>query len=212
MIEAAVATPGPWYIRTGRPIPSEGYCDQPYVVGTDDGAWLCLLTTGAGQEGDARQHVVATRSQDQGQTWSPLVDIEPPGPPEASWVMPLKVPGGRVYAIYVYNGENRREVLSDHGPIRRVDTLGQYVFRYSDDGGWRPGEDPGARQQRSSASPRWAASATASWPPPRAGFCTAATSARRETPNACGGSCCRRARWACGRRRDRWRTSITRPS
>ncbi|MFH1570448.1 MAG: exo-alpha-sialidase [Gemmatimonadota bacterium] len=122
-------------IRTGRPIPSEGYCDQPYVVRTDDGAWLCLLTTGAGQEGDARQHVVATRSRDQGRTWSPLVAIEPPGPPEASWVMPLKVPGGRVYAIYVYNGENRREVLSDHGPIRRVDTLGQYVFRYSDDGG-----------------------------------------------------------------------------
>ncbi len=28
-------------IRNGRPIPDEGYCDQPYVVITRDGNWLC---------------------------------------------------------------------------------------------------------------------------------------------------------------------------
>ena len=123
-------------IAGGHEIPSEGYCDQPYVVHTDDGGWLCTLTTGGGREGDRGQHVVACRSQDCGRTWSELVDIEPAGGPEASWVMPVRVPTGcRVYAFYVYNADGLQEVTSDHGPIRRVDTLGEYAFRYSDDGG-----------------------------------------------------------------------------
>lgn len=128
-------------IRHGREIPSEGYCDQPYVVITDDGAWLCTLTTGPGEEGNERQHVAAARSLDQGRTWTPLIDIEPHGPPESSWVIPLKTPGGRVYAFYVFNAENQREVIaSTEYARRRVDTLGHYVFRYSDDGGrtWSP--------------------------------------------------------------------------
>lgn len=131
----------PRNIATGREIPKEGYCDQPYVVVTDEGDWLCTLTTGPGHEGDRRQHVVSTRSTDQGRTWSPLVEIEPPGPPEASWVMPLKVPSGRVYAFYVHNTDDLRRVPSPAGgAITRVDTLGHYVFKYSDDGGrtWSP--------------------------------------------------------------------------
>lgn len=84
-------------IKTGRPIPDEGYCDQPYVVITDDGRWLCVMTTGKGIEGEPGQHIVATRSIDQGRTWSGLVPIEPADGPEASWAMPLKTPGGRVY-------------------------------------------------------------------------------------------------------------------
>ena len=36
------------------------------------------------------------------------VDIEPSTGPEASWVMPLAVPGGRVYVFYTYNSENLR--------------------------------------------------------------------------------------------------------
>src|SRR5262249_22933271 len=59
-------------IRTGRPIPDEGYCDQPYVVLTDDGHWLCVMTTGRGVEGQPGQHVVAVRSADHGRTWSEL--------------------------------------------------------------------------------------------------------------------------------------------
>jgi hypothetical protein len=39
-------------IRTGYEIPSEGYCDQPYVVVTEEGNWLCTMTTGAGLEGE----------------------------------------------------------------------------------------------------------------------------------------------------------------
>jgi hypothetical protein len=131
----AAMTNDPRDITSGYEIPSEGYCDQPYVVRLTDGTWLCTMTTGSGHEGDTGQHVISLRSSDRGRTWSDPVDIEPAGPPEASWVMPVLVPGGRVYAVYVYNGDDRREVISDHGPIKRVDTLGQYCFRFSDDGG-----------------------------------------------------------------------------
>lgn len=130
----------PRIITSGYEIPSEGYCDQPYVVKTEDGAWLCLMTTGRGTEGERGQHIVATRSADQGKTWSAPVDIEPADGPEASWVMPLITPTGRVYAFYTYNAENRREVIADDPPFKggictRVDSLGEYAFKYSDDGG-----------------------------------------------------------------------------
>jgi len=138
----ATATPSvaagedPRNIRNGREIPNEGYCDQPYVVITDEGHWLCTMTTGPGREGQAGQHIVSTISKDQGRTWSDPVDIEPADGPEASWVMPLKVPSGRVYAFYTYNIDNIREVPSNSpGLAKRVDTLGAYVYKYSDDGG-----------------------------------------------------------------------------
>ena len=129
--------PDPRNIRTGYAIPDEGYCDQPYTVITADGNWLCTLTTGPGREGDRGQHVVATISTDQGRTWSKPVDIEPSDGPEASWVMPLVAPGGRVYAFYVYNAE---DVRTWEGRKIRADTLGWYVFKFSDDGGrtWSP--------------------------------------------------------------------------
>ncbi|MBN2326677.1 MAG: exo-alpha-sialidase [Candidatus Omnitrophica bacterium] len=119
---------GDWRnIRNGFTIPDEGYCDQPYIVVTKDGHWLCTLTTGKGREGEKGQHVVAAISEDQGKTWSGLIDIEPAAGPEASWVIPLAAPSGRVYAFYDYNGDR----LSD----RRADMLGWYVFKYSDDYG-----------------------------------------------------------------------------
>ncbi|MFO8014304.1 MAG: exo-alpha-sialidase [Phycisphaerae bacterium] len=128
----AEAAPDPRNIRTGREIPSENYADQPYVAVLPDGAWLCVLTTGPGREGARGQHVVATRSTDRGRTWSPLVDIEPAGGPEASWVVPLVTPFGRVYAFYDYNGDRVRTL---RGKTIRADMLGWYAYRYSDDGG-----------------------------------------------------------------------------
>ena len=128
-------------IANGNAIPRQGYCDQPYVVITKDGSWLCTMTTGPGREGQPGQHIVATLSKDQGQHWSPLIDIEPASGPEASWVSPLIVPSGRVFAFYTYNDKNLRSVNDERGkPIRRVDTLGALVFKYSDDGGrtWSP--------------------------------------------------------------------------
>jgi len=69
-------------IRTGHVIPDEGHCDQPYVVISDDGNWLCMLTTAGGTEGPTNSHVVSTISSDQGRTWSELVELEPvEGPP-----------------------------------------------------------------------------------------------------------------------------------
>jgi hypothetical protein len=127
----------PRNIRNGSPIPKEGYVDQPYIVITRDGAWLCVLTTGSGVEGEPGQHIVATISHDKGATWSPLVDIEPAHGPEASWVMPLLTPYGRVYVFYTYNKDNLRRVegCNSPGAAKRVDTLGYYAFKYSDDNG-----------------------------------------------------------------------------
>lgn len=123
-------------IKWGSEIPREFYCDQPYIVVTERGEWVCVMTTGQGVEGERGQHVVATISGDQGQTWSELIDIEPADGPEASWVMPLLVPGGRIYAFYTYNTDNRQDVISDSGQlISRVDTLGDLMFKYSDDDG-----------------------------------------------------------------------------
>jgi hypothetical protein len=133
-------------LANGSVIPSSSYADQPYVAILGDASWLCVMTTGAGEEGEHGQHVVAIRSFDQGETWSRPVAIEPPDGPEASWATPLHVadqggPLGRVYAFYVYNRDNLREVIADDDwARRRVDTLGYFVFRYSDDGGetWSP--------------------------------------------------------------------------
>ena len=127
-------------IRTGREIPTENYSDQPYVVKTDDGAWLCAVTTGPGREGQPGQHVVTLRSTDQGWTWSNPVDVEPADGPEASYAVLLKAPSGRVYCFYNHNTDNVREVIGDappykNGLCRRVDSQGYFVFKYSDDHG-----------------------------------------------------------------------------
>lgn len=117
----------PRNIRNGLVLPDESYCDQPYVVRTADGAWLCVMTTGSKHEGSGGQHVIATRSKDHGRTWSKPVDIEPASGPVASWGMPLVTPYGRVYVFYSYNG--------DAITGRRADMLGWYCYRYSDDHG-----------------------------------------------------------------------------
>lgn len=131
------------HIETGMEIPSEGYCDQPYVVVNGDGSWTVVMTTGSGREGAAGQHVVSAISRDLGQTWEGLFDIEPADGPEASWVMPLRVPEtGRIYAFYTYNKDNQREVKTvDDRTMSRVDSFGVYAYRYSDDCGRTWSED-----------------------------------------------------------------------
>lgn len=124
----------PRHIEAGLPIPDESYCDQPYVVITKEGHWLCVMTTGKKHEGSGGQHFVSTVSKDQGKTWSPLVDIEPATGPEASYGVPLIVPGGRVYAFYTYNGDQIRSLPGSSRKIR-ADMLGWYCYRYTDDSG-----------------------------------------------------------------------------
>jgi hypothetical protein len=127
-------------IRQGREIPTETYADQPYIVQTDDGAWLVCVTTGAGREGESGQHVITLRSTNQGKSWSPPVDVEPAGGPVSSYAVMLKVPSGRVYIFYNHNSDDLRKVAADDPPYRggyttRVDSLGHFVFKYSDDHG-----------------------------------------------------------------------------
>jgi len=124
------------HISNGWEIPSANYADQPYIMQTDDGAWLCVMTTGVGTEGASGQHVVSMRSMDQGRTWKEAVPVEPADGPEASYAVLLKVPSGRIYVFYNHNTDNVREVKrEDRGVFTRVDSLGYYVFKYSDDHG-----------------------------------------------------------------------------
>ncbi len=115
-------------IATGYVIPDEGYCDQPYVVITRDGNWLCLLTTAGGNEGAANSHVVSTISSDQGRTWSQLVELEPVDGPPSVYSLPVVAHTGRVYAFYDYNGDNFK-------CPGRSDCVGWFVYKYSDDNG-----------------------------------------------------------------------------
>ncbi len=126
----------PRHIVNGAIIPSEGYADQPYIVRADDGAWLCVMTTSGSHEGNAGQHVVSMRSVDQGKTWIDRADVEPADGPEASYAVLLKTPCGRIYCFYNHNTDNIREIKAETGEIfHRVDSLGHYVFKFSDDGG-----------------------------------------------------------------------------
>ncbi len=128
------------HIENGQEIYSVTYADQPYIVKLDDGAWLCCATVGSGREGQQGQHVVTFRSRDQGRSWSEPVLVEPADGPEASYAVMLKTPRGRVYIFYNHNTDNIRQVKADQpaypdGWCRRVDSLGYFVFKYSDDGG-----------------------------------------------------------------------------
>jgi hypothetical protein len=137
-----MSIPDSRHIATGREIPTESYSDQPYIVQTDDGAWLCCVTTGPGHEGARGQHVTTLRSCDRGQTWSDPVPVEPPDSPENSYAVMLKVPSpspvaGRIYIFYNHNTDNVREVKWHDGErsYSRVDSLGHFVCKYSDDHG-----------------------------------------------------------------------------
>ncbi len=139
-LPAATPIPDPRHITNGLEIPTASYSDQPYIVKTDDGAWLCVLTTGGGREGEPGQHVVTLRSTDQGKSWSQPVPLEPLGGPEASYAVLLKVPGGRVYCFYNHNTDDLRWIIADNPPYPdgkcyRVDSMGYFVFKYSDDHG-----------------------------------------------------------------------------
>jgi hypothetical protein len=130
-------SPDPRLASSGSVLPlPKGYADQPYVVVLADGSWLCLVTSADGHEGDSSQGVFCLRSTDHGQEWTSPVRLEPAGSPENSYAVGLVTPAGRIYAFYNYNTANLREVKTEDGDaLTRVDSLGDYVFRYSDDTG-----------------------------------------------------------------------------
>lgn len=141
MIQQATAQTEDWRnISSGMLIPDESYSDQPYIVKTDDGAWLCVMTTGAGHEGATGQHIITLRSLDQGKTWIDKRDVEPGNGPEASYAVLLKAPSGRIFVFYNHNTDNLRFIKGDSPPykdgqVKRVDSQGYFVFKYSDDHG-----------------------------------------------------------------------------
>ena len=124
----------PRNLRNGTAIPSKSYCDQPYVVSLTNGAWVCVMTTGDGLEGQQGQHIVSCVSTNRGASWSELTAIEPADGPEASWATPLLTPYGRIYVFYVYNGDQVK-TLPGSTMRSRTDMLGWYCYRYSDDNG-----------------------------------------------------------------------------
>lgn len=122
------------------PVSAGGYADQPYFLRADDGALVLVCTTGRSHEGCPGQHVTSVRSTDDGKTWEPPVALEPPDGVESSYAVLLKTPSGRIYAFYNHNTDNIRKIPADKaaypdGWCRRVDTLGYFVFKFSDDHG-----------------------------------------------------------------------------
>ena len=85
------STPDPRHLGHGREIPTESYSDQPYIVQTADGAWLCCVTTGPGREGACGQHVATLRSTDCGRSWSAPVPVEPGDARENSYAVMLTI-------------------------------------------------------------------------------------------------------------------------
>lgn len=130
---------GDWRnIRLGRTIVGKGYADQPYILKTDDGTWLCSVTLSGLIEGSKDQHVATFRSIDKGCTWEKEVRLEQQDTVENSYSVMLKVPGGRIYIFYIRNSDNVRQIPYHDDRTKfftRVDSLGHYVFRYSDDHG-----------------------------------------------------------------------------
>jgi hypothetical protein len=117
----------PRLVNNGTEIPSRTYADQPYVIVCDDGSWLCAMTTSSGTEGAYMNNIIATKSYDQGKTWTDPVNIEPPGVPQSSWAVPLRVPGGRIYVFYNFN---KHRFTGLEGVMS-----GPFMFRFSDDHG-----------------------------------------------------------------------------
>ena len=121
-------------VQSGHEIPSENasYAEMAYVTVTKDGNWLCVLTTTQGGENAANQHVIATISADQGETWSEPSDIEPSvRDPKTSFATSLVVPSGRVYAFYNVAGVGVNIANWESAKS----TAGTYCFKYSDDHG-----------------------------------------------------------------------------
>lgn len=129
-------------IANRRIIVSNGYADQPYLLKTDAGEWLCCVTVSSDGEGDPDQHVQIYRSPDCGHTWEESARIEPKEGLENSYAVMLKTSSGRIYIFYNHNTDNVREILwhDRSQSFRRVDSLGHFVFRFSDDNGktWSP--------------------------------------------------------------------------
>jgi ribosomal protein L37AE/L43A len=119
-------------MENGMRIPTEaGYCDQPSIVKTKSGIWVCSVTTGKGGEGAKGQYVNITRSFDKGHTWTHPIALE--GIEWESAYSSLTIaPSGRIYCFYCYNLDH---IDIEQAHLVRYDMGGYYCYRYSEDDG-----------------------------------------------------------------------------
>ena len=119
-----------------------GYQDQPQVVVNPDGSWSCVFTLNSAHEGQDSQRVVSTVSTDEGQHWTPIVDVEPhvapPGktPKSTGWINNLLQPStGHQLAVYTYNCDNVTTSPITGNRLPNANLLGCWVYRQSTDSG-----------------------------------------------------------------------------
>jgi len=118
----------------GHIVSKSGYADMAYLI-EYRGSLFATLTTGNEEEGSESQHVKLYESKDNGENWTIKSIIESPDGPEASWAMPF-LAGDDLGVIYTYNTQNIRGWPMSNGKSRgRVDSLGDFAFRFSSDFG-----------------------------------------------------------------------------
>ena len=116
------------------------YVDEPFGTIAADGTWVHGLTIADGQEADPTQITVVRRSRDQGRSWSDPVAVEQSNSPPFGRAVLLTAPGGRIYIFYTYNTTRMTTVAGDNPPYKdgicwRVDAIGDFVYKFSDDNG-----------------------------------------------------------------------------
>jgi hypothetical protein len=107
-----------------------------------DGSWSCVFTLNSAHEGQDSQRVVSTVSTDEGQHWTPIVDVEPhvapPGktPKSTGWINNLLQPStGHQLAVYTYNCDNVTTSPITGNRLPNANLLGCWVYRQSTDSG-----------------------------------------------------------------------------
>lgn len=125
-----------------------GDTDQPTPAQPTEGSnqnltWTCVMTYNALDyvEGTPGEHMISTRSSDQGKTWSPFVSLEPYSAVSTDQVsaygsIGARADGSRLVAYWIQNTNNVSHVPDKPASASfRADMLGEFVWKYSDDGG-----------------------------------------------------------------------------
>lgn len=138
-VRASTVSTDPRNVANGKPIGEFPYSDQAYcVVGGGGrlpaGRWLCVVTVSGSGEGAASERVVSTYSDDDGDTWSVPVALEPAATVPVAYGVPSVSADGRVAVVYNMNSDNVTRA-PDGTPLSRHDEMGHFKLRVSDDGG-----------------------------------------------------------------------------
>ncbi len=77
------------------PTPGMKYADQPYVIKSRDGTWICALTVGTLGETEkgSKNFSAVTVSKDKGKTWSPFTECS------RAYAIPFEAQNGRIYTL-----------------------------------------------------------------------------------------------------------------